>query len=215
MVRLSLKELLDNWEEGVNIVDARDPMAFADGFLTGSFYSYPDRNFVSRVKSFLKPDEPLAIITDNAHCVQLEQILEKNGLRNLKGVCSFDGQNLTEAPGALDIVIAVSAEEFGMDLKYDEKLLAVDLRSDYKFQVEHVQGAMSLPLMELTDIVQVANLDDNRNIYFYAEGNEDAMTAASILKRHGLHQIRIVAGGWNEIRQDTQIRTDKVKASKN
>lgn len=215
MERLSSGQLMDYWKEGVNIVDARDPVLFAQGFLPGCFYSYPDRNFLFRVKSFLGSDDAVAIIADDSQFSQLAQLTENSGLKDVKGICSFNKEDFTESGASMDMIIDVSADEFAMDLKYDEKLVAVDLRSGQKYQLEHVKGSMSLPLMELADIVQIANLDDNRNIYFFSENDQDAMTAASILKRHGLHQMRIVSGGWELIRKNNMVVTEKVNASGN
>lgn len=215
MKRLSSEQLLAYWREGINIVDVRDPVEFVQGFLPGSFYCFTDRNFLFRIRSFLGFDKPLAIVAHPDQLLQTGQLLEKGGFRDIRGICAFNRDDFMEIGVPLDLIIDVAPEEFAMDLKYDERLLAVDLRSEQKYQLEHVKGSMSLPLMELTDIVQIANLDDNRNIYLFSENDQDALTAVSVLKKQGLHQARVVTGGWELIRSNDSIITEKVNLSGN
>jgi rhodanese-related sulfurtransferase len=215
MNHLSPDELTTFWKEGGNIVDTRNPEAFSRGFLPGSFYFFAGRLFSLQLKSFLDISQPFVLVVDDKSLQSVEEFAESGTLKYLRGIAFFEEKNNSGHPVTLDLVIDVTPEEFGMDLKYDEKALAVDLRNEEKYQDEHIQNSMSLPLMELADIVQIANLDNNKNLYFYSDTDHDAMTAASIFKRHGLHQIRVVTGGWHQIKTNRLIRTEKSGITKN
>jgi hypothetical protein len=39
--------------------------------------------------------------------------------------------------------------------------------------------------------------------------------AASLLKKHGFHNLRIVSGGWERIKEENGVRIEKVKKSLN
>lgn len=209
MKNLSVQEIIAHWKAGINVVDTRPPMEFAAGFLPGSLYVFPDQKFTLRLKSFLDISSPFIVVTSKDNFRIVSDFLKDGKLKNMEGVGIIEEEHLRKQSIPLDIVIDVNPDELGMDLKFDDKAEAIDLRSENEFDLEHIKGSVSLPLMELIDIAQVASLDDGQNIYFYAGNEGDAMTAASLLKIQELHQIRVVTGGWEEIKKETLIVLEK------
>jgi rhodanese-related sulfurtransferase len=61
----------------------------------------------------------------------------------------------------------------------------------------------------MTDLVQIANIEDDQNLYVHCGGGYRSVIALSILKRQGYHNLRNVAGGWNKIKEQKEIRTEK------
>ena len=43
--------------------------------------------------------------------------------------------------------------------------------------------------------------EDNDNIYLYSNDGKRSIIAASILKSHGIHNVRSINGGLNELRR--------------
>ncbi|HZH96356.1 MAG TPA: rhodanese-like domain-containing protein, partial [Flavisolibacter sp.] len=73
----------------------------------------------------------------------------------------------------------------------------------------HVKDAVNLPLGDMTDLVLVANIDEGRNLYVHCAGGYRSVIAASLLKRHGFHNLRNVVGGWAKIKEQESIETEK------
>ncbi len=67
-------------------------------------------------------------------------------------------------------------------------------------------------MQELTDPGSMANFEDGHNIYVHCGGGGRGITAASLLKRQGFHNLRYVAGGWKKIKE--QEKAEIVKETK-
>jgi rhodanese-related sulfurtransferase len=81
-----------------------------------------------------------------------------------------------------------------MDIPFDDNLVVVDVRRETEFGDGHITNALNIPLDELTDPGNLANFDDNHNIYIYCGSGYRSVIAASLFKKQGLHNIRNVTG---------------------
>ena len=109
----------------------------------------------------------------------------------------------------IDMIINVEPDELAMDIPFDEKLVVVDVRKPTEFAEGHVKDALNLPLEEMTDLVNVSSFEETQNIYVHCQGGYRSLIASSLLKRQGLHNIRNIAGGWNKIKEESKIKTQK------
>lgn len=73
-------------------------------------------------------------------------------------------------------------------------LTIVDLRDRPDFQCQHVQGAVSIPLMALVDTA-TANLERERDIYVYADSDKVAAAGADLLEQAGYTKVALLLGG--------------------
>jgi rhodanese-related sulfurtransferase len=44
-------------------------------------------------------------------------------------------------------------------------------------------------------------IEDHHNVYILSQTGYKSLIAASLLKRQGIHNIRTVQGGWNEVKK--------------
>jgi rhodanese-related sulfurtransferase len=72
-----------------------------------------------------------------------------------------------------------------------------------------VKDAVNLPLEEMTDVAQIAQLEEDQNIYVHCRSGYRSVIAASLLKRQGYHNLRNVLGGWQKIKDEKNIETTK------
>ena len=96
-----------------------------------------------------------------------------------------------------------------MDLPFDENILVLDVRRPTEFADGHIKDAMNVPLDELTDVVNIANIEEEQNVYIHCAGGYRSVIAASLLKRQGMHNLRNVLGGWSKIKEQKNIETKK------
>jgi rhodanese-related sulfurtransferase len=62
-----------------------------------------------------------------------------------------------------------------------------------------VKNSVTLPLSEMGDPGSMSELDEHFNIYIITDNGESNTLAASLLKKQGIHNIRTVKGGWQEL----------------
>jgi rhodanese-related sulfurtransferase len=112
----------------------------------------------------------------------------------------------------IDMIIDVEADELAMDIPFDDHLVVLDVRRPAEYADGHVKDAMNIPLNEMTDVVNIANLEEEQNIYVHCAGGYRSVIAASLIKRQGVHNIRNVVGGWNKIKEQEKIEKVKDKS---
>ena len=82
---------------------------------------------------------------------------------------------------------------------FDEYLMVLDTREENVFDKQHIKNAVSLPLYEMSDPGSMSELDEHFNIYILTDNGDSNTLTASLLKKQGIHNIRIVKGGWKEL----------------
>lgn len=77
------------------------------------------------------------------------------------------------------------------------KAILLDVRPEVEYEAGHIQGALSIPLMELPS--RMNNLPKDKHIVTYCRGSYClfADEAVALLRRHGFKVARM-EGGWPE-----------------
>lgn len=73
-------------------------------------------------------------------------------------------------------------------------LTIIDVRDRGLFNESHVMGAISLPVAELINRV-TRSLEFDRDLYVYAETDEEAEAAATQLRDAGYKKVSVLRGG--------------------
>lgn len=73
-------------------------------------------------------------------------------------------------------------------------LTIIDVRDRGLFNESHIMGAISIPAAELLDRAQ-ASFELDRDIYVYADTDEEANTAAEQLRTNGYEKVSVLRGG--------------------
>jgi rhodanese-related sulfurtransferase len=110
-----------------------------------------------------------------------------------------------------DLIITVEADELAMDLPHDNNLVIVDVRKPAEYADGHIEGAMNITLSDMTDPGNLADFDDNHNLYVHCQGGYRSIIACSIMKREGIHNLRNVEGGFNAMKAQKGLKVVKEK----
>jgi len=105
----------------------------------------------------------------------------------------------------VDLIIDIEPDELAMDIPFDNKLEILDVRKPSEFDGGHIKGAKNVPLNTLTDILNIALISETNNLYIHCAGGYRSVIAASILKKHGLNNLRNVLGGYGKIKDTKGI----------
>ncbi len=182
------------------LLDTRSADLFVSGFIKGSIALPFDEYFGEGIKTFISPQQNLAIVAQEGLRSQIADQLQEAGYNNLIGFlpAAFGQWQAEKVP--VDMVIDVDPYEFAIDLPNDDNLVALDVRTTAEFAQQHVDGSQNIALQLFADLAQVANLPERANIYVFCNNGSRSATACSILRKHGFINLRWVAGGFDEMK---------------
>ena len=61
----------------------------------------------------------------------------------------------------------------------------------------------------MLDVANIAQFEDDQNLYVHCAGGYRSVIAASLMKRQGVHNLRNVVGGWGKIKDQQTIKVEK------
>jgi rhodanese-related sulfurtransferase len=131
--------------------------------------------------------------------------LARVGFSNLEGYLQGGFEEWKKAGEKTDMIINIEADELAMDIPHDPNLQVIDVRREAEFADGHVKGAINIPLHEMTDVALIAGLEEHQNLYVHCGSGFRSTIACSLMKAHGLNNIRNVLGGWAKIKGEKSI----------
>lgn len=206
-------EHFDELRKSTLTIDTRQPSAFTLGFVPGAINIGLGKHFVEWMSALVPKETPLTFIANNEDVADTYEALELMGYGNVKGHLE-GGFDVWQAAGErIDMVIDVTAEELALDIPFDPKLMLVDVRSVEEFDKGHVAKAENFPLTQIIDPLQIAQLDEDSNIYVYCGGGYRSVVACSIMKKEGFHNVRNILGGFDVLKVTQKVPLDLPKKS--
>ena len=154
-------------------------------------------------------DKPIVLICDKGKEEETLVRLARVGFENVEGYLKGGFEEWKKSGERIDLVINIDADELAMDIPFDDRLTVLDVRRFNEFANGHVKGAVNLPLAEMTDVAQIAQLEEDQNIYVHCHSGYRSVIAASLLKQQGYHNLRNVSGGWEKIKEQENINIEK------
>lgn len=206
---LSVKDFKLKIAENILILDTRNISEFPKGFVPDSLYIGLDGRFAEWAGSLLPFDKPIILITDVGKEDETIVRLARVGIDKVEGYLEGGFEAWKKAGEKIDLIIEIDPDELAMDIPFDQNLVIADVRKENEFAEGHVKNAINLPLNEMMDPAQIAQLEENQNIYIHCGSGYRSLIAASILKKHGYHNIRNIIGGWTSIKEQSNIKIEK------
>ncbi|NCW11576.1 MAG: rhodanese-like domain-containing protein [Chitinophagia bacterium] len=186
-------------DENILIIDTRDENIFLEGYIPGSIHFKPSIIQEAAALGLFKFDQPLVFVGDDDHEKIAIAYFEKLGFSHIKGYLEGGYATWSAANLPHDLVIEVEVDELAMDIPFDEFLMVLDIRSEEQFNKGHIKNSVHIPLLEFVDPGSFSELDEHFNIYIISDHGDNNTLAASILKKEGIHNIRIVQDGWDAV----------------
>lgn len=206
---LSLNDFKKAIVDDALIVDTRPALEFTHGFIPGSIFIGLEGRFAEWAGSILPFDREIILITPEGMEEEAVIRLSRVGFEKMRGCLEGGFATWKNADETIDVIIDVEADELMMDIPFDQNLVVVDVRRETEFADGHLVNALNLPLSEMTDVVHMAQFEDNQNLYIHCAGGYRSVIAASLLKREGIHNLRNVLGGWAKIKEQEKAEIIK------
>ena len=199
-MELSLAQFLQlSKDDSVQIIDTRTDAEFLQGYIPGSIHIGLDEIKTLNALKIIEHDCPIVLV-----CTQgTEEILIKRfellGYTQVRGYLQGGFATWSEAGQKIDLIIEVEVDELAMDIPFDEYLMILDIRAEEVYDKAHIKDSVHLPLIEFGDPGAMSELDEHFNIYIIDDLGKQLLLAASVLKKQGIHNIRIVQDGWDAV----------------
>jgi len=206
---LSIQEVKKAIADEVLVLDTRSKDVFIEGFIPGSVFIGLEGRFAEWAGSLLPFDKPMIIVSEIGKEKEAIVRLSRVGFSNVIGYVDGGFEAWKKSGEEIDLIINIEPDELAMDIPFDEKLVVLDVRKPTEFAEGHVKKAMSIPLEEMTNPANLADFEEDQNIYVHCQGGYRSVIASSLLKRQGIHNIRNVLGGYKLIAEQKNIQTEK------
>jgi len=196
-------------KEDVLVLDTRHASVFTKGFIPGSIFIGLEGRFAEWAGSLLPFDKAMVLVTEPGKEEETVVRLSRVGFSSMRGYLKGGFDAWAAAGEPIDMIIDIEADELAMDIPHDPNLLVVDVRRETEYANGHVKSAQNVPLNEMTDVLNLAQFDDTQNLYVHCAGGYRSVIAASLLKKHGVHNLRNILGGWGKIKDQKSIKVEK------
>ncbi|MEO6839071.1 MAG: rhodanese-like domain-containing protein [Ginsengibacter sp.] len=206
---LSIKEFKEKIKNDCIILDTRNAEEFIAGFIPGSVFIGLEGRFAEWAGNLLSFKDPMILITPLGKEEETIVRLARVGFDKVEGFLDGGYDAWKSAGEKTDLIVDVEADELAMDLPFDDHLTVLDVRKPTEFADGHVKDAINIPLAEMIDVAQIAQLEEDQNIYIHCGSGYRSVIASSLLKRQGFHNLRNVLGGWGKIKEQKSIPVEK------
>lgn len=195
--KLTLTQLLDARDKGLQIVDTRDSQFFATGHLRGSVNVGLAGRYAEYTGSVIRPDEDIVLIAEMGFEAEAKVRLARIGYDRVIGW--FPVEDLVDVPSEVDRASRLTAAEFAEVRHNVDGLQVVDVRGDGEYKINHLHGATHIPVGQLRK--RLSELDASKPTVVYCAGGYRSSIAASVLRAHGFADVSDVLGGFEAVLQ--------------
>jgi hydroxyacylglutathione hydrolase len=186
-------------DDSVQIIDTRIDAEFLQGYIPGAIHIAVDEIKTLNALKIMEQDCPIILVcTEGTEALVIKRF-ELLGYTQVKGYLKGGFSTWVEAAQKIDLIIEVEVDELAMDIPFDEYLMILDIRNEAIYDKAHIKDAINLPLIEFGDPGAMSELDEHFNIYLVDDLGKQLLLAASVLKKQGIHNIRIVQDGWDAV----------------
>ena len=196
-IELTVTQLIDKRDAGVQIIDTRESQYFAAGHLNGSVNVGLAGRYAEYAGSVINPDEDIVIITDAGLALEAKVRLARIGYDRVVG--HFLADNLADVPSEVGRASRLTASEFLDRQRSVANLQIIDVRGDGEFAINHLPQAINIPVSQLRK--RLAELDPLVPTVVYCAGGYRSSIAASVLRANGFRDVSDVLGGFEAILQ--------------
>jgi hydroxyacylglutathione hydrolase len=191
--KLSITELQKAIQAGMKVIDTRQKVDFAKGFIPGTINIQDNNAFATWMGWFVSYDENFILIAEESQMDNLARKLMRIGLDNIFGYVD-NVDSWQKSGGKLATSTIISADEFKVAMGTGAQI--VDLRGEAEFNAGHVRGAENVFLGTLEQ--NLDKISKNRKVVIYCQGGDRSSIGYSLLFKHGFTNVVNYSGGMNE-----------------
>jgi len=189
--KLSQAQFLSAYKDGLKVIDTRDKVDFAKGFIPNSISIQGNNSFSTWCGWVLNYQEQFILVAEDNEMQELTRKLMRIGLDNIFGYIS-EIDNLKLELQTADVI---GMEEFKTYIEKDNAQI-VDVRGVSEYENGHIKSAVNVFVGTLQD--NLKKLDKCKQLVIHCQSGDRSSIAYSILRRNGFEDVKNYAGGMKE-----------------
>lgn len=177
--------MMEAMGKGVRLIDARNKIDFAKGYIPGSINIQGNNSFATWAGWYLYYEEPFMLLADESQLDDLTRKLMRIGLDNMKGYVPST-EAYVKAGGKLDTVKQVDTDELKQILAINH-VQVVDLRGATEYKQGHIKGADHVFVGTLLN--NLDKVSKERKVVIHCQGGDRAAIGYSLLAANGYKNV--------------------------
>ena len=181
------------------VVDTRPARDYVAQAVPGTINIPAGRAFTTWAGWLLPYDRDLILVVDDPTGHTTDDLVRGLAGIGLDRVVGVAGPELLAdwraAQGPLQAIAAIGHVELDAALR-GKQVAVLDVRTVAEWSAGHVPGATNIPLGELQ--ARMGELSGDRPLVVHCQAGGRAAIAATVLKAHGVTDLRLYAGGYTE-----------------
>ncbi|WP_113662387.1 MBL fold metallo-hydrolase [Pedobacter nanyangensis] len=179
------------YADDIKVIDTRNKVDFAKGFLPGSINIQHNNSLATWAGWILNYQEHFILVAKPDEMEEITRKLMRIGLDNIYGfIASVEDLNID-----LQTAAVIDLETFKSYLG-KEDVQIVDVRNSKEYQDGHIEGAEPIFVGTLQD--NLDKIDKDKQVVIHCQSGDRAAIAYSILRRNGFDNVLIYSGGMKE-----------------
>ncbi|MDR3006670.1 MAG: MBL fold metallo-hydrolase [Sphingobacterium sp.] len=191
--KLTKGTFLDLYQAGTTLIDTRNKIDFAKGYLPNSINIQNNKTFNTWAGWVLNYTEPFILIVEESQLDDVARKLMRIGLDHVAGYITPD------TIAQLGITLAhqqlIGFEEMNAALEKPNTQI-LDVRNTSEFAEGHLPHATHLFVGTLVD--NFHKIDPSKRLYLHCQSGDRATIAASLLAKNGIKDVKIYSPSINE-----------------
>ncbi len=192
--QLNVEELKGAMAKGIKVIDARNKVDFAAGFIPGTINIQGNNSFATWAGWLLNYQEPFIILADESQLDDLTRKLMRIGLDNIYGYFS-NVADWTQAGEILEKANVISLSE-AKELITNNGVQLIDLRGAAEYNSGHIAKAENVFVGTLAD--NLDKVSKEKKVIIYCQSGDRATIGYSLLAKNGYKNVANFSGSINE-----------------
>ncbi|HUH25190.1 MAG TPA: MBL fold metallo-hydrolase [Flavobacterium sp.] len=189
--KLSKEQFLSAYEKGIKVIDTRNKIDFANGFIPNTLNIQGNNTLSTWAGWLLNYQEQFILVADDHQIEDLTRKLMRIGLDNIYGYIS----NVNDLGIELQTADVISLEEFKTYVGKDH-VQVVDVRGVSEYNEGHVKGAENIFVGTLPD--NLDKISKDKQIVIHCQAGDRSAIAYAILVKNGFNNVKNFSGGMKE-----------------
>ncbi len=200
---LTPRQVEQKRSEGALIVDVRTELQFDDAHIPGAvLITILRAGFGSKLAWLADRDQEIVLVgRDDEDAQEAVALAGSVGITNIAGYLAGGLTTWREEKRDVQRVTRITVPELHERYERDDRLQILDVREQSEWDAGHIPGSLFTPYHDLHELPE--GLDAQRPVAAICGSGQRSAVAASLLQRHGAHDVlHVVDGGvpaWAEL----------------
>ena len=189
--KLTGEELKTAMSHGVKLIDARNKVDFAAGFIPDSINIQGNNAFATWMGWFIDYQESFIVVASDDQIEDLTRKLMRIGLDNILGYIS----DVSSVGVELQQADIIEIDEFKTYLTRDD-VQVIDLRNSAEYKAGHIEGVPQVFIGTLPQ--NLDKISKEKPLVVHCQSGDRATIGYSLLKKFGFKNVKNFSGSMNE-----------------